>query len=86
MGGETEKEILAILEEAITREQAAWRLYSRGKALAGKGEIREIFAMLAREEQGHEKLLKKVYYDYKKRLGLKVLQPEKDHGSADATD
>ena len=42
--------------------------------------------MLAQEELGHEQLLKKVYYDYKKRLGLKVLQPEKDHGAADATD
>lgn len=86
MSGETEKEILAILEEAIRRERAAWQLYSRGEALAGKEELRQIFAMLAREELGHEKLLKKVYYDYKKRLGLKVLQPEKDHGSADATD
>ena len=86
MGGETEKEILAILEEAIRREQAACQLYSRGKTLAGKDEIRQIFAMLAQEELGHEQLLKKVYYDYKKRLGLKVLQPEKDNGFADATD
>jgi len=86
VGGETEKEILTILEEAIRREQAACNLYSRGEALAGKDEIRQIFAMLAKEELGHEQLLKKVYYDYKKRLGLKVLQPEKDHGSVDATD
>lgn len=86
VGGETETEILAILEEAIKREQAACNLYRRGEALAGKDEIRQIFAMLAQEELGHEQLLKKVYHDYKKRLGLKVLQPEKDHGSADATD
>jgi len=86
VGGETEKEILVILEEAIRREQAAHQLYSRGEALAGKDEIRQIFAMLAKEELGHEQLLKKVYYDYKKRLGLKVLQPEKDHGAIDATD
>lgn len=86
MGGETEKEILAILEEAIRREQAAHQLYSRGRDLAGKDEIRQIFVMLAQEELGHEQLLKKVYYDYKKRLGLKVLRPEKDHGATDATD
>lgn len=78
MGGKTEKEILLILEEAIEREKAAYRLYSRGEELAAKGEIKNIFAMLAREEQGHEKLLKQVYYDYKKRLGLKLLRPEND--------
>ena len=33
-------------------------------------------SMLAEEELGHEKLLKQVYYDYKKRLGMKVLHPE----------
>jgi len=86
VGGETEKEILAILEEAIRREQAAWQLYSRGASLAGKDEVRRIFVMLAQEEQGHEQLLKKVFYDYKKRLGLKVMQPEKDDVSDDATD
>jgi rubrerythrin len=78
MSGKTEKEILLILEEAIEREKAAYRLYSRGESLAEKGEIQDIFAMLAREEQGHEKLLKQVYYDYKKRLGLKVMRPEDD--------
>ncbi|HHO48875.1 MAG TPA: hypothetical protein ENN06_10580 [Desulfobacteraceae bacterium] len=78
MGGKTEKEILLILEEAIEREKAAYRLYSRGEALAEKGEIKRIFAMLAKEEQGHENLLKQVYYDYKKRLGLKVLRPGED--------
>lgn len=76
MGGQTEKEILRILEDAIEREKAAYRLYSRGEALAGKSELKDIFAMLAKEELGHEKLLKQVYVDYKKRLGLKVLRED----------
>ena len=76
MGGETEKEILKILEEAIQREQSAYRLYSRGESLAGKSELREVFAMLAKEEQGHEKLLKQVHHEYKKQLGLKLLDKD----------
>jgi len=76
MSGETEKEILEILEEAIRREQAAYKLYSRGSELAEKEELRRIFTMLAAEELGHEKLLKGIYYDYKKKLGLKVLQAD----------
>ena len=76
MSGEIEKEILAILEDAIQRERAAYKLYSRGEELAEKGELKKIFSMLAHEEKNHEKLLRQVYYDYKKRLGLKVLHPE----------
>lgn len=75
MSGEIEKEILEILEDAIKREQAAYRLYSRGKELAENPELINIFSMLAEEEQGHEKLLKQIYYDFKKRLGLKVVKP-----------
>lgn len=86
MGRETEKEILSILEEAIRREQSAYRLYSRGEALAGKEELRQIFSMLAQEELGHEKLLKKVYHDHKKQLGLLVLQQDEEDGAVDATD
>lgn len=86
MGSESEKEILTILEEAIRREEAAYKLYSRGEALAGKEELKEIFAMLAREELGHEKLLRGVYYEHKKRLGMQVLRPDEDHGVANATD
>lgn len=78
MPGEVEKEILKILEEAIKREQAAHKLYSRGAELAENVELRQIFAMLAEEELGHEKMLKQVYYDYKKKLGLKVLQEDRD--------
>lgn len=76
MSGEIEKEILGILEEAIKREQAAHALYSRGEELSDKEELKQIFSMLSQEELGHEKLLKKVYYEYKKKLGLKVLQPD----------
>lgn len=76
MSGETEKEILTILEEAIQREKAAYKLYSRGRELSGKSELRGVFSMLADEELGHEKLLKQIYHDYKKQLGLKVLKDD----------
>ena len=78
MGGETEKEILGILEEAIKREKAAYRLYTRGKELSENLEIKGVFSMLADEEQGHEKLLKQVFHDYKKKLGLKVLKNDEE--------
>jgi len=38
MGGDTEKEILKILEEAIAREKAANGLYSRGASLTDNQE------------------------------------------------
>ena len=66
MGGTTEQEILRILEEAIKREQAAFKLYSRGESLAGKQELKEVFARLASEEQGHEELLRRMYREFKK--------------------
>lgn len=74
MSGETEKEILRILEEAIQREQAACNLYSRGRDLSDNPEVKGVFALLADEERGHEKLLRQIYQDYKKQLGLKVLR------------
>ena len=76
MGGETEKEILSILEEAMKRERAAYNLYNRGASLAEKTEIKKVFEKLALEELNHEKLLTDIYHDYKKRLGLKVFHPE----------
>ena len=78
MGGETEKEILRILEEAIKREQAACKLYNRGMELTDNPKIRGVFAMLAEEEEGHERTLKYVYQDYKKELGLKVLKENEE--------
>ena len=74
MSGETEKEILKILEEAIKREQAAFKLYRRGMGLTDNPKIKGIFAMLAEEEEGHERTLRHVYHDFKKELGLKVLK------------
>lgn len=76
MSGVIEKEILKILEEAIKREKAAYKLYRRGKELSEKPELKKIFTMLADEELGHEQILKQVYHDYKKKLGLKVLRPD----------
>jgi len=76
MSGETEKEILKILEEAIQREQAAHKLYIRGRELSNKAELKGVFSMLADEELGHEKLLRQIYHDYKKQLGLKVLKDD----------
>ncbi len=76
MSGETEKEILKILEEAIEREKAAYKLYSRGCELSSKSELKSVFSMLANEELGHEKLLKQIYHDYKKQLGLKVMKDD----------
>lgn len=71
-----EEEILAILEEAIQREKAAFLLYSRGRDLSEQEEIKGVFAMLAEEEHGHEKLLKELYRDYKKQLGLKIMKKD----------
>ena len=76
MGGKIEKEILAILEDAMAREKAAHRLYKRGADIAEKEEMRSVFAMLAEEELKHEKLIRDMYYDYKKKLGLNVLKDE----------
>lgn len=76
MSGETEKEILTILEEAMQREKAAYKLYRRGCELSSKSELKGVFSMLADEELGHEQLLKKIYHDYKKQLGLKVLKDD----------
>jgi rubrerythrin len=49
MSGDTEKEILKILKEAIQREQAAWKLYSRGRDLSDKAELKVVFYLLAYE-------------------------------------
>jgi len=79
MGGDTEKEILHILEEAIKREQAAQALYSRGALLAVHPEIKQVFEKIASEEKKHESLLTDIYREYKKKLGLKVLHSERDN-------
>lgn len=73
MAGETEKEILLIIEEAIKREKAAQALYIRGAQLAVHPEIKQVFVNIAKEEKKHESLLSGIYHEYKKKLGLKVL-------------
>lgn len=73
MAGETEKEILKILEDAISRENAAHGLYKRGEELSQNEEMQKVFSMLAGEELKHEELVREMYYKYKKQLGLKVL-------------
>ena len=76
MGGDTEKEILDILEDAMLREKAAHKLYKRGEEISENGEMRKVFAMLAAEELKHEELIRDMYYDYKKKLGLKLLHDD----------
>jgi len=76
MAGETEKEILSILDDAIRREVAAQKMYQRGAALAENAEVKAVFEQLHAEELGHEELIRKVYYNYKKQLGLKVIDKE----------
>lgn len=78
MGGKTEKEILHILEDAIHREQAAQKLYRRGADLTDNAEIKKVLTDLAAEEEGHEKLIRELYHDYKKKLGLKLLTEDDD--------
>jgi rubrerythrin len=73
MSGEIEREILHILEKAIDREKAAHKLYKRGEEISVNDEMRKVFGLLAAEELKHEKLVHDMYYDYKKKLGLKVM-------------
>ncbi|MBI5177716.1 MAG: hypothetical protein HZA04_00470 [Nitrospinae bacterium] len=77
MGGETEKEILKLLEEAMQRERTAEDLYRTGAELAKRPAMREMFLKLAVEEMRHEETLRKEYHAIKKRLGLKILRDEK---------
>ena len=76
MGGETEKELLKLLETALARERAAEDLYHRGAELAQRPEVKAMFAKLAAEEHRHEELLLQEYHAIKKRLGLKILHDE----------
>jgi len=76
MSGETEKEILDILEKALGREKSSGDEYSRAAEIAENREVREVFTRLANEEKQHEKTVKELYYKYKKRLGLKILHTD----------
>jgi rubrerythrin len=76
MGGGTEKEILKIIETAIKREVAAQDLYAEGVKKAERPEVKVIFEQLRAEEEKHEALLKDIYRQIKKRLGLKILSED----------
>ena len=73
MGGDTEKELLKIVEGAIKQENASESIYRRAAELAHQPEVKDMFDRLADEEQKHEAQLREVYRDIKKRLGLKIL-------------
>lgn len=77
MGGDTEKEILKLLEDAIAGERAAEDIYRVGAELAKRPEVKAMFLKLAEEEKKHEETLRAEYHAIKKRLGLKLLHDEK---------
>ncbi len=70
----TEERLLRILEESILDEQASCQRYNYGMKIAKDEETRELFRQLVIDEMEHEKVLKKRYYEIKKRLGLKVMK------------
>ncbi len=76
MGGETEKELLKLLETALASERAAEDLYRIGAEMAQRPEVKAMFTKLANEEHRHEVLLRQEYHAIKKRLGLKILHDE----------
>lgn len=76
MGGETEKELLKLLETALASERAAEDLYRIGAEMAQRPEVKAMFARLAADEHRHEELLHREYQAIKKRLGLKILHDE----------
>ncbi len=71
-----EQKLLNVLEKAILEEQASTARYKHGASIALEGEVREMFEKLAEDELEHERLLKKQYYEIKKRLGLKVMKED----------
>jgi len=76
MGGDTEKELLKLLEDALVRERSAEDLYRHAAELASRPEVKKMFLKLAGEEQKHEEVLRREYHAIKKRLGLKILRDE----------
>lgn len=77
MGGDTEKELLKLLETALASERAAEDLYRIGAELAPRPEVKAMFERLAGDERRHEELLRQEYHAIKKRLGLKILHDGK---------
>ena len=69
-----EKELLAILEQAIEEERHSAGRYRRGAELSSDPESKKMFEKLVRDEEMHERVLKERYYEIKKRLGLKAIK------------
>lgn len=69
-----EKELLAILEQAIEEERRSAGRYRRGIELSSEPEAKKMFERLVHEEEAHERVLKERYYEIKKRLGLKAFK------------
>ncbi len=76
MGGDAEKEILDILKKAMKRESDAEAIYRRGAEIALRPEVKETFNKLADEEGKHEEVVRELYHQTKKRLGLKILHDD----------
>lgn len=76
MGGDTEKELLKLLEDAMASERLAEDRYRLGADLAARPETKAMFHKLADEEKRHEETLRAEYHSIKKRLGLKLLHDE----------
>jgi len=69
-----EKELLAILEEAIEEERRSAGRYRRGAELSSEPDSKKMFERLVQDEEAHERVLKERYYEIKKRLGLKAFK------------
>lgn len=63
-----EKQILTIIRSAIEDEIKSQEKYARGEELAVAPEIKSLFTKLKKEEQGHEKILKKFYQMIEKKI------------------
>lgn len=71
-----ERELLAILEQAIEEERRSAGRYRRGVELSSDPDVRKMFERLVQDEEAHERILKDRYYEIKKRLGLKTFNQQ----------
>ncbi len=80
MGGDAEKEVLEILAKAMKRESDSENLYKHAAELTTRKEAKEILMRLADEESKHEVIVRELYHQTKKRLGLKILHEDEPDG------
>ena len=80
MGGETEKEILEILARAMRRENDSELMYRHAAELSTRKEVKDVLLRLADEESTHEEVVRELYHQTKKRLGLKILHEDEPDG------